>query len=150
MKRITSKGTIFYKRVFPVMWLGGLAAAAVLMLGSGKLKESDSVMPFLVAVVLLATMGYLIMKTQLWILIDEVHDEGASLLFRNADTAVRVNLADIESVSYKTIGVVVPRVTIRVKHETELGSKLRFMPTVRAIPFMKVAAINELVDRIRS
>ena len=48
----------------------------------------------------MAVFGYFIMKRLVLDLIDEVYDEGTTLLFRNRGKEVRVSLKDIKNVSY--------------------------------------------------
>ncbi len=95
----------------------------------------------------LAVVGYFIMKNLVFDLIDEVYDEGSTLLFKNKGKSVRVNLADIKNVSYSVM-VNPPRVTISLRHKTEFGDELSFSPPANLIPFKKNLDITELIDRI--
>lgn len=97
--------------------------------------------------VFLAVVGYFIMKNLVFDLIDEVYDEGSSLLFKNKGKSVRVNLADIKNISYSVM-VNPPRVTISLRHKTEFGDELSFSPPASLIPFKKNKDISDLIDRI--
>jgi hypothetical protein len=95
----------------------------------------------------MAIFGYFIMKKLVWDLIDEVYDEGTSLLFRNRNQEVRVNLKDIKNVSYSTM-TNPPRVTLSIRHKTALGDELTFSPPASWVPFKKNEDIERLIDRI--
>ena len=95
----------------------------------------------------MAAIGYVIMKKLLFDLIDEVYDEGETLLFREKGKEVRVSLADIKKVSYSW-RMSPPRVTLSICYMTELGDELTFSPTASFIPFRKNKDIEELIDRI--
>lgn len=95
----------------------------------------------------MAILGYFIMKKLIWDLIDEVYDEGTSLLFRNRNQEVRVNLKDIKNVSYSTM-TNPPRVTLSIRHKTALGDELTFSPPACWVPFKKNEDIERLIDRI--
>ncbi|HOG89293.1 MAG TPA: hypothetical protein PLV50_02055 [Smithella sp.] len=102
-----------------------------------------------VSVIFMAAIGYFMMKHLVFDLMDEVYDEGFSLFFKNKGKTVRVNLSDIKNVSY-TVILNPPRVTISLRHKTELGDELSFSPPANLIPFKKNKEIVELIDRIDS
>jgi hypothetical protein len=87
------------------------------------------------------------MKKLVFNLIDEVYDEGETLLFREKGKEVRVSLADIKNVSYSW-RMSPPRVTLSICYMTELGDELTFSPTASFIPLRKNRDIEELIDRI--
>ena len=84
MKKLTSKATFFNKRIFPLIWFGFLGVflcVGLFSIASGK----GPVVPFLVVPIGMAIFGYFLMKKLIWDLIDEVYDDGTSLLFKNVD-----------------------------------------------------------------
>ena len=87
------------------------------------------------------------MKKLVWDLIDEVYDEGTTLLFKNRGKEFRVKLNDIKNVSYTTM-MNPPRVTLSIRYPTDLGDELSFSPLVSWNPFKKSKDIEELIDRI--
>lgn len=111
-----------------------------------KSQNSDIIMVMITSV-FMAAIGYFIMKHLVFDLVDEVYDEGLSLLFKNKGKSVRVNLADIKNVSY-TVLINPPRVTLSLRHKTEFGDELTFSPPGSLIPFKKNKDILELIDRI--
>ena len=148
MKKLSSRAIFFYKRVFPAIWFGfiGLFLFALLYADRSHSNGSADVMLFVVPV-FMSVIGYFIMKNLVFDLIDEVYDEGSSLLFKNNGKTLRVNLTDIKNVSYSVM-VNPPRVTISVRHKTEFGDELSFSPPGSLIPFKKNKDITELIDRI--
>jgi hypothetical protein len=146
MKRISSKTTLFYKLVFPTVWFGFLGIFVLLSLFGERQADRPDVMLFIVPV-FMAGFGYFIMRKLLFDLIDEVYDDGDSLLFKNRRKEVRVGLAEIKNVSYSPM-VSPPRVTISLRTKTDLGDDLSFSPPVSFIPFKKNQDIMELIDRV--
>lgn len=146
MKKLTSKTTFFHKRVFPLIWFGFLGFFIFIGLFTNSSKNGPGIM-FLAVPIFMAVFGYFIMKKLVWDLIDDVYDEGASLLFRNGNQEVRVNLKDIKNVSYSTM-INPPRVTLSIRYKTPLGDELTFSPPASWIPFKKNEDIERLIDRI--
>ena len=146
MKKLTSKATFFHKRVFPFIWFGFLGVFLCVGLFTNASQNGPGII-FLVVPMGMAVFGYFIMKKLVWDLIDEVYDEGTSLLFRNGDKEVRVRLKDIKNVSYSTM-TNPPRVTVSIRHKTVFGDELTFSPPVSWVPFKKNADIERLIDRI--
>ena len=95
----------------------------------------------------MAVFGCFLMKKLVWDLIDEVYDEGATLLFRNGGKEVRVSLKDIKNVSYSIMSNP-PKLTLSVRYKTDLGDELSFCPPASWIPFKKNKDIEGLIDRI--
>ncbi|PKN51002.1 MAG: hypothetical protein CVU43_24510 [Chloroflexi bacterium HGW-Chloroflexi-5] len=148
MKKLSSGSTFFYKRIFPAIWFGFIIFFIITTLYADRSHSNGGadVMLFIVPV-FLAVVGYFIMKNLVFDLIDEVYDEGSSLLFKNKGKSVRVNLADIKNISYSVM-VNPPRVTISLRHKTEFGDELSFSPPASLIPFKKNKDISDLIDRI--
>ena len=146
MKKLSSKSTFFYKRIFPVIWFGFIGVFVLVSIFEQSEQNGPDFM--LIAIpIFMAVVGYFIMKNFIFDLIDEVYDEGSTLLFINSDKVVRVNLRDIKNVSY-SLTVNPPRVTFSLRYQTELGDKLSFTPPISLIPFKKNRDIEELIDRI--
>ena len=147
MKRLSSKMTFFYKRVFPTLWFGFLAILVLSSLFAGPKGDVISLLPFMIIPIFMAVFGYVIMKKLFLDFFDEVWDEGSSLLFKNGGKELRINLRDIKNVSYSLI-INPYRVALSLRHQTEFGKELGFSPTSTWIPFKKNPDIEELIDRI--
>jgi hypothetical protein len=95
---------------------------------------------------------YFIMKKTVFDLVDEVWDDGDSLVIKNRDQEQRVALRDIKNVSYSWLGNP-NRVTLSLRQpsifgdQITFGAPLRFMP-FSEMPFWKNPMIDDLIDRI--
>lgn len=145
MKKLTSKSTFFNKKVFPAIWFGFLGFFVITPQFAGG-EEGPGPM-FIIMPIFMAIFGYFIMKKLVFDLIDEVYDEGDSLLFKNSGKEVRISLRDIKNVSYQTM-MNPPKVTLSLRHETDLGNELSFSPPMSFIPFKQSKDIEELINRI--
>ena len=151
MVKISSAWTSFYKRVFPIMWFGFLAFFMFTALAGGVLRKSPI---FMLGPILMAVIGYFMMKNMVWILADEVYDCGDSLLVRNGPDEDRIALSNVMNVSATTL-INPPRVTLRLVEPSRFGDEITFSPQVgiRLNAFAKVPVVEDLivrVDRARS
>jgi hypothetical protein len=145
MKKLSSKTTFIHKKLFPLFWFGLLT----IFLGIGLFKTIEGTTTtgviFIVVPIGMMVLGYFNMNF-LWDLIDEVYDEGTTLLFRNRGKEFRVKLEDIKNVRYETGNPI--RVTFSIRYPTDLGDELSFSPPASWIPFKKNKDIEALIDRI--
>ena len=149
MRRISSRMTFFYKRVFPVIWFGFLALFIAVPFFSFS-NAGHSAMPpleFFIGPAIMAIVGYFVLKKLVFDLVDEVWDDGASLLIRNRGDEARVNLSDIKNVSYSPF-INPPRVTLSLRTPTVFGDEITFNAPTRFMPFSPSPIIKELINRI--
>lgn len=123
MRRISSKTTFLHKRIFPVFWFGLLAifVAVALIAGPG---DPSQLPIFLIVPIFMGGFGYFIMKKLVFDLVDEVWDDGTSLLIRNRGQEDRVRLSDIMNVSYSPL-INPPRVTLMLRKPSSSEPKSR-------------------------
>jgi hypothetical protein len=82
MSKFISKRLFFDRKIFPAMWFGFIGFVLVRSWFS-KIRYDTSDLLFVVAACVFMTIfGYFIMKVLVFDLIDEVYDEGTTLLFR--------------------------------------------------------------------
>ena len=146
MRRISSRGTFWYKRVFPAFWFGFL----VLFIGVPVFFNRGGhapPFPFLVIPLIMMVVGFFIMKRLVFDLVDEVWDDGDTLLVKNRGQEERIALSDIKNVSYSPY-VNPPRVTLSLRRPTVFSEQISFGAPVRWIPFTTSPAIDGLIDRI--
>ncbi len=147
MSRISSRMTFFYKRVFPIIWFGGLlvfiAFGSIGALSSGRFPA----LPFLIVPLLMMAFGYFIMKKLIFDLVDEVVDVGDALMISNGDRQERVAFSDIMNVSYSPF-VNPPRVTLSLRTPGIFGSRVTFCAPIRLVPFSTSPVIDALIERI--
>ena len=147
MKRISSSWTFFYKRIFPILWFGFCLLFLILPLLGVPISGRSPPGPFFIAPVVMIVVGVLIMRKLIFDLVDQVWDDGDSLLVRNRGEEVRVALADIKNVNY-TPFVSPPRVVLSLRQNTAFGDQIAFCAPVRFVPFASSPVINDLINRI--
>ena len=144
MVRLSSKATFFYKWIFPLTWFGFLAFAAVSAL-SGNLAAGQSPLTLLFIPVM-AVVGYFIMRALIFDLVDEVWDDGNTLLVRNRGTEERIALADIKNVNYAPTSP--PRVTLSLRRPGSFGDAVTFCAPLKFVPLARSPVIEDLIERI--
>jgi hypothetical protein len=147
MRRISSRTTFWYKWIFPIIWFGGLAAFAGAALFTSIAHSGTQFFPFVIMPVLMAVFGYILMKKLIFDLVDEVWDDGSSLIIRNRGEEDRVALSNIMNVSYSPL-INPPRVTLTLRQPSNFGNEISFSAPVRFIPFAKSPLIEDLIRRI--
>jgi hypothetical protein len=150
MRRISSKMTFFYKRIFPAFWFGFLILLLLLIavpLFFGGARDDPPPYPLLVVPLIMMGFGYVVMKKLVFDLVDEVWDDGETLLIKNRSQEQRVALSDIKNISYSTV-INPPRVTLSVRQPTSFGDQIAFVAPVRFVPFTTSPIINDLIERV--
>ena len=150
MKRISSKQTYFYKRVFPVIWFGFLAIFVLTGVLASRRTRVEAI-PMLIVPVIMTVFGYLLFRRLLFDLVDEVWDDGDALIVRKAGVEERVPLKNIINIGYSLL-TNPERVTLTLRDVGHLGKEITFMPVRR--PFFRFQwlsrnpIIDELIDRV--
>jgi hypothetical protein len=139
--------TFYYKRIFPAIWFGFLILFIALPVVSGAGRQAMPPLPFFIAPIVMMIVGYFIMKKLLFDLVDEVWDDGDSLVIKNRGDQERVALSDIKNVSYSVM-MNPPRVTLSLRRPTVFGDEITFGAPVRLVPFSTSPIIKDLIDRI--
>jgi hypothetical protein len=147
MRRISSRGTFFQKRIFPALWFGFLAFFVAVSFPAAMVSGDTPPIPFFIVPGIMAIFGYFLFKKLLWDLVDEVWDDGDTLIIRNRNQEERVSLSEISNVSYSTF-VNPQRVTILLRRPSIFGREISFSPPATFWPFSKSPIIDELIDRI--
>ena len=147
MRRISSRTTFFLKRVFPVIWFGMLAFITVVALDA--MTGTNHYQPLVfIWLLIMAILGYLIMKKLIFDLVDEVWDNGDELLVKNSHKVVRVPLSDIVNISYAGY-TSPPRVTLSLRQPCRFGKQITFCPQgIHVFPFSSNPVANELRERV--
>ena len=144
--KISSKYILFFKRGFPLLWLGFLAFFVVAVLLNGAYEKDPM---FLVVPCLMAVIGFIVMKKLIWDLVDEVYDCGDSLLIKNRGEEDRVLLSNIMNVSAST-NMNPPRITLRLVNAGKFGPEISFSPAAPFTfnPFAKNPVAEDLMVRV--
>jgi hypothetical protein len=149
MRRLSSGLSFVYKWVFPVMWFAILAAFAVIALTAPAQSSPDyfSRGMFLLVPIFMAVFGYFVFRKLVFDLVDEVFDEGDSLVVKNRGKSDRIALSDIKNVSYSTL-INPPRVTLSLRKPSIFGDEVTFCGPFRLVPFSTHPAINAFIERV--
>jgi hypothetical protein len=147
MPRISSRMTFFYKRLFPIIWFGGLAAFLAVGLFVTTNSRNVQTFPFLIMPVLMIAVGFFIMKKLIFDLVDEVFDAGDALVVRNGGREERIPLSQIMNVNYSPM-VNPPRVTLSLRGGSTFGDQVTFCAPVRFIPFSTSPVIDDLIRKV--
>jgi hypothetical protein len=76
MRRISSGWTFFYKRVFPIIWFGGLALFFGISLFAAPRSSQAATVPLLIIPIVMMGFGFVLMKMLVFDLVDEVWEDG--------------------------------------------------------------------------
>jgi hypothetical protein len=147
MRRISSRATFWYKRVFPIIWFGGLAAFTVLGLLINMRGYRPERLPFVILPVVMAALGYVFMKKLVFDLVDEVWDDGSALIVRNKGQDDRIALSNIINVSYSPL-INPPLVTLMLRQPSVFGTEVTFSAPLRFMPFTKSPLLEDLIRRV--
>jgi hypothetical protein len=147
MRRVSSKSTFLYKRIFPVFWFGFLVLFLGISLVTLPRSNQAAALPFLIMPLLMMGFGYFLMKKLIFDLVDEVWDDGDALEVKNRGQTQRIALTDIKNVNYAPL-INPPRVTLSLRRSTIFGDQVTFCAPVRFVPFASSPVINDLIDRI--
>jgi hypothetical protein len=144
-KRISSRSTSFYKRVFPVLWISLLAGVLLLMTFVSRRSPGVPLVAFLVPA-LMMVLGYFLFRKLLSDLVDEVWDNGHELIVVNDGHVEHVPLSNIMNVSYS--GFTNPKFAIvQLRQPGRWGEKLRFIPQQPGLRLSLFTVFeNEIVD----
>jgi len=143
VRRISSRATFWYKRLFPVVWFGFIALFIVLMLSA----KGGPPLPLILFPLAMAAFGYFLMKKLVFDLADEVWDGGDELIVKNKGREEHIRLSDIVNVSYS--GFTSPaRVTLTLREGGRPGREISFSPPARLLPFSKNPIVSDLIERI--
>ena len=146
MKQISSKWTFYHKRIFPVFWFGFLGLFILIGFFSGDPAQKPM---FLLIPVVMALVGFFLVKKLTWDLVDEVFDCGDTLLIKNRGQETLVPLSNIMNVSVSSY-VNPPRITLKLISPVSLGDEIAFSPVtgLRLNPFSKNQVAEDLIVRV--
>jgi len=103
--------------------------------------------PFLIVTLLMAVLGYRIMKKVMFNLADAVLDAGDALVVRSGGQEERIALSDIKNVNYSPY-MSPPQVTLSVRRQTVFGDTVAFCAPVSIFPLWRSPVIDALIDRV--
>ena len=154
MRRLSSSTTFFYKRVFPLLWIGFLLAVFGLQFWLASHaranEQSPPLFPLLLMPLFMGGIMFLIYRTLLQDLMDEVWLDGDWLVVKSRGQQIRVALRDVMNINASTI-TNPRRITVMLRTDSRFGRNLTFIP---ASPRGFMAAFKpdpvatELIERV--
>lgn len=142
MQKISAGGAFFQKRIFPVLWFGGIFFMFGLQFYEGKQFNPFS----LLVLLLMCGGGFAVMKHLIFDLVDEVWDDGDVLVVRNHGLEARIPLSNIINVNCATSNK--SRITLMLREETVFGREISFMPPPRFLAFSMHPVAKGLIERV--
>lgn len=131
MRRLSSPTTYFYKRVFPLLWVGIVPVAFGLqfLLPPHGRAGASSPPPFLLVLLPLFMVGVMcvLYRKLLRDLLDEVWLDGDWLVLKNRGEKIRVALREVMNVN-STSMTNPRRITLMLRGDSRFGRNLTFMP----------------------
>jgi hypothetical protein len=144
-KRISSRMTGFYKRVFPFLWFGFLLVILAVMVSVSRRQPGVPAVVFVVPILMMA-LGYFLFRKLLSDLMDEVWDDGKELIVVNEGHVEHESLANIVNVSYS--GFTNPkRAVVMLRRPGRWGGKIAFIPLRSSIRILSLGD-NEMIDEL--
>ena len=102
MRRLSSDLTFCYKWIFPATWFCILAAVALIALTAPTSPDYFSRGMVLLVPIFMAVFGYFVFRKLVFDLVDEVIDEGDSLVVKNRGRSDRIALSNIRNELFDT------------------------------------------------
>lgn len=148
MDVISSKQTLFLKRILPPVWIAFVAALLAMALAAIARRQPDAEPSMLIAPVAMLAVGAWLFWKFVWPLADEVADAGSFLRVRRGPVELRVPLADILNVSMSQF-TNPRRVSLRLRVPGQLGDEISFIPKGTGLQFNPLARNPIAEDLIR-
>ena len=130
-----------------MVWYGVLAIFAVIIL-LGIVTSGEVQFELLLIPLLMAVLGYGIMKYLVFDLADEVWDDTDSLVVKCKEIEERIPLSNIKDVSY--LAAKPPRITLSLREPGQLGADITFSPPGKFNHFGDNPLVRELRQRIEA
>jgi hypothetical protein len=143
MRRISSKWTWWYKKAFPLFWFGFLGLFTIGW-SFGVIQQKVPA-PTLLLPLVMAAIGYVLMKWLLFPLVDEVWIDQNEIVVWNSGQEGRfpiTNIINVEDSQFMNP----ERVTLTLKEPCALGSEIVFLPPLRLLHFTRHPIAQELIQ----
>lgn len=146
MTRISSRLTVWSKRLFPLFCVG--VPAFIIAIGLVHRSPRDDP-AFFIGPCVIGVFLFFLLRKQLGSLADEVYDAGDYLLVKNRGEETRIPLTNVMNVSVSTFNNS-PRITLRLVTANKLGREVTFAPVTgfTLLPFGRNAVADDLVERV--
>jgi hypothetical protein len=148
MKKISSEKTLLHKTVIPVFMLGIAALMLAIMVGV-MIRDREINFAVIGFIGLAMVYVYTEYRKRSVGLIDEVWDDGESLLLRNDGQEERIPITNILKLKYGGLGNA-QFVTLTLREPCRFGKEIRFVPPRKLFQFFKNPLIVDLARRVKN
>ena len=151
MRRLSSSSTVFYKRVFPLLWFTVVAFSGAMM-WLVPTRAGQPVWPQFLPLPFMLIVGFLVYRKLIANLLDEVWLDGDNLLLKNRREQLRVALRDVININVSRM-FNPRRITVMLRTNSRFGRDLSFIPaSPRGLfsAFKPDPIATELIERVDS
>jgi hypothetical protein len=149
MRRLSSTMTVFYKRVFPVIWLLFLVLPIV-ALRNLPTRGGYALWTSFVPALMIFIVGFVLYRKLISDLVDEVWLDGDQLLVKNRGQQALAALADVININASTL-TNPRRITVMLRTDSRFGRDITFIPA-SPIGFMSAfkpdPIATDLIERV--
>ena len=149
MDVISSRQTVFVKRIFPAIWLSFVVGIPAIFNVSLIAAHKFDPMLLVGPIVMIAVFA-LVYRRLIGVLADEVRDGGSFLVVRRGSVEERVQLTNVMNVSASHFSRS-PRVSLRLRTPGKFGDEIVFLPkrpALQFVPFARNAVAEDLMRRV--
>jgi hypothetical protein len=149
MRRLSSSMTVFYKRVFPVIWLLFLVLPTF-TLSHALPRNGQPVWPSFLPILMIFVVGLVLYRKLIFDLVDEVWLDGDQLVVKNRGLQARIALAGVMNVNATTM-TNPRRVTLMLRTDSRFGRNVSFIPASPrgfTAAFKPDPIATELIERV--
>ena len=145
MKKISSNATFFGKRILMPLLAVAFLVIMTLAYFDRDVEATGGYTLWLASIVIFALVAFFNWRQVFGGVVDEVHDQGPSLLIKNSGEQVKIQLEDIVHLNHH-----LQRVELRLRDEKRFGDVVKFLPkgSFTFNPFAKNAVVEDLIVRI--
>jgi hypothetical protein len=142
MQLISSRMTAFTKRALPaVLFLSLVPYVVVTVVQKGISAQLIIAVAFFGSIIF-----FLLKKSHVGEVADEVWDDGAELVIKNRGLEEHVPLPEIVNINYRAFNP--QRVTLTVRKPEGTGQEITFIPTNQFLPWRRNPMVDELIARV--
>lgn len=147
--RCLSIGTLFYKKVVPVMWVTLVVVLAAITAWRAATGAPEYSPLEFVPLMVFAVIAFVWTRLTASGLADEVFDGGDHLVVRVGGAEERVTLGEIDDVKESRFIKQPPQIELVLRHPGRFGRVIAFVPTgYTIVPLAKSPLFYELKGRI--
>lgn len=127
MTKISSQLTFFYKKIFPLLFIGGCIFFLFTALTSPESIKNDSSLPVWVFPLFMFGILTMLFIKFLHPLADEVYEDGYNIWIKRGKIEIKIPFENIQNINHEKSSKP-NRVTLSCRNVTQLGNEISFLP----------------------